>query len=438
MGSRSEQAELAARLRGEGAAWVEVVAECRARWGLNARQTIRIARGLSQQQVADEWCRRWPDDVKTHKNVSTWERWPEAGHCPSLGVLDRLARIYRCAVADLVSDFEDYGRVDDVVAAMDRRTMLAGLSGSLAIAAVPALRSKHVAPELAEYFDQQLRGHYQADMLLGPHLLIETVASQYQAICHAAEAATSEGFHRGLLRVGASYAALAGWLYQDAGNIAQSSVWRADALEMAHRASDPQLVSYALTNKAMLRVDVRDGVGAVDLATAALAEEKRLAPKVRIVALVQAAHGHALVGRRDEVDRALDTVADLTDRADDDWPWGNAFRRTPGYIDAQRATCYGRLGLGGESAELWGQVVRDQPQGYRRDSGVYLARYAAALLAAGEPVEATRRAARAVACLHDTGSARMRLELAHLRDQANRWTHTGAGRDLVDVLADIT
>jgi hypothetical protein len=35
---------------------------------------------------------------------------------------------------------------------------------------------------------------------------------------------------------------------------------------MAHRSGDPQLISYALTNKAMLRVEVHDGVGAVDLA----------------------------------------------------------------------------------------------------------------------------------------------------------------------------
>jgi hypothetical protein len=98
VGAKKEQAALAAQLRTEGATWAQVVDHLRTRWGLNARQTMRITRGWSQQQVADEWCRRWPDDPKTFKNISTWERWPEHGHAPSLVVLDQLAQIYRCSV----------------------------------------------------------------------------------------------------------------------------------------------------------------------------------------------------------------------------------------------------------------------------------------------------------------------------------------------------
>lgn len=113
---------------------------------------------------------------------------------------------------------------------------------------------------------------------------------------------------------------------------------------------------------------------------------------------------------------------------------GNAFRRTPGYVEAQRATCCGHLGLAAESAGLWGNVIDAQPASYRRDSGVYLARHARALLGAGEPYEATSKARQAVTCFRETGSARMRLELAKLRDHACRWTASGAGRDLVATL----
>lgn len=93
MRAKAEQKALSHKLRSEGATWAQVVAEFQTRWTLNARQTIRIARGMSQQDVANEWCRRWPDDSKTFKNISTWERWPEAGHMPSLVVLDRLAQM---------------------------------------------------------------------------------------------------------------------------------------------------------------------------------------------------------------------------------------------------------------------------------------------------------------------------------------------------------
>jgi hypothetical protein len=42
--------------------------------------------------------------------------------------------------------------------------------------------SKHVDPELIPYFQQQLEGHYRADMLLGPRALISTVTAQCNLI----------------------------------------------------------------------------------------------------------------------------------------------------------------------------------------------------------------------------------------------------------------
>lgn len=74
---------------------------------------------------------------------------------------------------------------------------------------------QHVDPALIDYFEQQLEGHYRADMYLGPHDLIGTVSAQYQLIDKLVRSAKSE-VRRGLLRIGAAYAALVGWLYQDA------------------------------------------------------------------------------------------------------------------------------------------------------------------------------------------------------------------------------
>lgn len=110
---------------------------------------------------------------------------------------------------------------------------------------------------------------------------------------------------------------------------------------------------------------------------------------------------------------------------------------TPGYLDAQRATCYGRLRRSREAVDLWDGVFGTQPDDFRRDSGVYLARHAIAHLGADAPEQATQRARRAVGCLHETGSARLRLELHRLRDHAGPWSRTSAGRDLVAVLDDV-
>jgi hypothetical protein len=105
-----EQTSLAHSLRADGRAWGEVAAILRDRYGLNARVAMRLAHGWTQADTAQRWNRRWPDDPKTFKNISYWENWPSpTGHMPSLHVLDRLALLYECNVADLVAGRGEHG-----------------------------------------------------------------------------------------------------------------------------------------------------------------------------------------------------------------------------------------------------------------------------------------------------------------------------------------
>jgi predicted kinase len=110
---RREQARLAADRRAEGKTWVEIAETLAARWALKPRAALRIAHGWSQGRAAEEWNRRWPDDLKTFKNFSYWETWPDSGYAPSLLVLRKLARLYECRVADLVADLGDFRHLDD-------------------------------------------------------------------------------------------------------------------------------------------------------------------------------------------------------------------------------------------------------------------------------------------------------------------------------------
>lgn len=109
-GRRREQFELAAELRGQGSRPAVIARTLCDRYGINARQALRTARGWTQADAAAEWNHRWPDDPKTFKNVSYWENWPgPTGHAPSLAVLERLAQLYGCNVADLVADWGTHG-----------------------------------------------------------------------------------------------------------------------------------------------------------------------------------------------------------------------------------------------------------------------------------------------------------------------------------------
>ena len=88
----------------------------RIRYGVNARIAFRWAHGWTQDQVAEEWCSRWPDDQRTNQNISTWERWPESGHEPSVRTLTRLAHIYECDLSDLVADLGRFRHLDGAIA----------------------------------------------------------------------------------------------------------------------------------------------------------------------------------------------------------------------------------------------------------------------------------------------------------------------------------
>lgn len=112
---KQAQAQHAETLRADGMTWGEVAATFRREYSVNARVALRLAHGWSQGDVADRWNERWPDDIKTFKNISYWEKWPAStGYTPSLEVLTKLADIYSCHVMDLLSDAADH-RPEDVV-----------------------------------------------------------------------------------------------------------------------------------------------------------------------------------------------------------------------------------------------------------------------------------------------------------------------------------
>ncbi|TDC70171.1 XRE family transcriptional regulator [Actinomadura sp. GC306] len=362
------------------------------------------------------------------------------------GYLSKLARNLQVPSAEMAAQLDEALDAGGQLAALrtppavGRRVTVHGkYADEVAVTASGIGHHGPVAPELVGYFRQQLPGHYRADMWLGPHMLIPTVNAQTRLIQQLLRTADTP-VRRGLLEMGVAYAALLGWLHQDAADLDQSEHWRTAALDMAHRHGDPELVGYALANKAMHAVDLRDGAAVIDYAHAALADEGRLSPKVRVLALVYLAHGYGYSGDRDAVDRVLDRAESLVDRVDDAHPWGNACRRTPRYMDIQRATAYGRAGAHADAVRLWDEILVDQPADYRRDTGVFRARQAAALAAAPdpEPEKVVEIAEGAADACTQTGSERLRGELAALPTHASAWAHSPHGRELVEIIASVT
>lgn len=124
------QAQLSDQLRAADHSWAQIGREFQRRFHVNARVAMRQARGWTQPEAAERWNRRWPDDPKTFKNFSYWEAWPSStGYAPSLEVLDRMAQLYECSVADLLSDLDDYGARRRPALSQVREPGPAGLGG---------------------------------------------------------------------------------------------------------------------------------------------------------------------------------------------------------------------------------------------------------------------------------------------------------------------
>jgi len=300
----------------------------------------------------------------------------------------------------------------------------------------PLVTEDFVPPELADYFAAQLAGHYAADRFLGPGSLIPVAKAQYDLLCQVAGTARGQ-VRADLWSVAAGFAALLGWLHQDAGDLAESARWHDVMIERAHRSRDPQLVGFSLHCKALLLADSGDGNGVLDLTSAGLSQEG-LIPKARVLLLQQAAHGWSMAGGQDapaQCERLLGDAEALMGDIDDSYPWGAC--TSPRYIDVQRATVATRLGLDAQAAALWEEVIPGVPASSRRDLGVFAARHAQVLAGIGEPEHAVAIVQGTIPVAVQSGSARMRAELMAVRQRMEPWRGQQPWRDLEYALADL-
>lgn len=114
----------AERLHAAGLSYAEITARWVEEHRLNPRVSARLAHGLTQQQVADQWNSLWPEQPVTAKNLSYWESWPQGGRAPSVETLNKLALVYRVRAGDLLGG-ADYSHLDEAAAQQSRRSPVA-------------------------------------------------------------------------------------------------------------------------------------------------------------------------------------------------------------------------------------------------------------------------------------------------------------------------
>ncbi|MFE0875299.1 helix-turn-helix domain-containing protein [Streptomyces smyrnaeus] len=151
--------------------------------GNDALRAARLKRGWRSQEAAAKGVsaagREALDDMHFEVAPRTWRRWESAKPgWPRDDYAIALHAAFGRWPEDLGFEVPEGWQREEPPPDEDdvrRRTFVSVTAAALTVGPTPP---RHVDPALITYFQEQLEGHYRADMLLGPHDLIGTVSAQ--------------------------------------------------------------------------------------------------------------------------------------------------------------------------------------------------------------------------------------------------------------------
>jgi tetratricopeptide (TPR) repeat protein len=289
---------------------------------------------------------------------------------------------------------------------------------------LPTTSPRFATPETLAYLRNTLNSHYTADNLLGPRALLPVISAHVSTIEQLLQGTTGVAYDE-LLRIGAGYAEFAGWLCQDSGDLSGAAVWCDRALEWAQAGGDERMAAFVMTRRAVQSISAGKGAYAVRLAAAAQRGGDRPETiRVRALAAMTEANGHAISGAPSETDRALDVADGLLAReaiVTDGDPMEGRYCELDLYLKITRAKCHLELGRANDAIDAFAIVLADLPADYHRDRGQYLARLAQAHIIAEQPEPACIAAEESLAIAISTGSGRTIGELRTMAKKLTRW-----------------
>lgn len=252
-----------------------------------------------------------------------------------------------------------------------------------------------------------------------PASLLPILAAQTHAVRLLAASSAPQTRAKALVLAG-RFAEFTGWIAQEAGDDEGALWWTARAVEFAAAGGDRELGVYALVRRgliALYRHDARETIAAAERAQAA-----RCSPRIRGLAALLEAQGHALAGSYDRCCYALDRAMGLLEDAamlDDGLPvLGTTTVRNP--VAMVKGWCMYDLGRPRRAlAELEGELAAVPDFAHRTLARIGV-RYSLALVAAGEVDHACTMVDRLVDPIVSTDSATVRTDLRRLAQELTR------------------
>lgn len=265
--------------------------------------------------------------------------------------------------------------------------------------------------EIVAHLREQWHALVKTDNLLGPRFALAGVLNQISVV-EALRSVLRNEQRLEVIRLGAQYAESAAWLYEDAGNMAQSRYWTSRAMEWAYEGDDERMLAWTIFRRSQQAAAASDAAQAIGLAQAARRNEEQLATPTRAAIRVQEAYGHALDGDERVSQRLLDeahtwAASDTVGDAHE----GHGSYCTPGHIEIQRASCWLTTGQPKKAIGLYEDAVRTLPPVYQRNRAAALSRLAVAYLVDGQLEQAASTAHAALPVARSSGARRILEEI---------------------------
>ncbi|MEU7644448.1 helix-turn-helix transcriptional regulator [Streptomyces huasconensis] len=320
----------------------------------------------------------------------------------------------------------------------DRREVLSAGMGSLVAVTMGTQAAEPRAVDVSQppiaRFQDQLQQMRMLGQTNAPHTLLVPLRAQARTITRMA--ARSSGRTRSALLVTAArFAEYAGWMAQEAGDVAGALNWTAQAVELAQAGGDTDLADYAMIRRALVALYQQDADGTVALARQA--QRSTVAPQIRRMAAQRVAQGHALGGNEtaclNELDRAR-SFASRSELPGDGWLLGPTHLADP--VSMVTGWCLHDLGRHRDAADILDRECGRIPHHAVRTRVRYGLRRALAHSAAGEVDKACEVAWDLLLFVDIAPSATVHGDVVQLDRELRRFRSHPAVRELRPVLAD--
>jgi hypothetical protein len=298
----------------------------------------------------------------------------------------------------------------------------------------PNVSRQHYPEDIVGEFRAQFDSLRRLTQSLPPAAVTPLLIAGTHATRLAAAAAPGKVRARLFLLAG-RFAELTGWMAQEAGDD-DGAVWWTDlAVDYAAAGDDRHLGAFAWVRRADIAMHQRNGARTIELAQHAQGLD--CGNRIRGLAAQREAQGHAIDGDQDACARALDRAATWLERSDDSSAepiLGSSTVNDP--IDMASGWCLHDLGRPEQAAGLLSTLLDRTPTWAGRTRGRLGARYALALLAAGDVDGGCAALERALDDCAGLGSATIRIDLRETGRHLNRRSNSAAARKVMPHLID--